>query len=32
MAVRILAEPSAIGDEDVAQLRAHGWSMAGLFV
>ncbi|MEV0388056.1 carboxymuconolactone decarboxylase family protein [Nonomuraea sp. NPDC050643] len=26
MAVRILAEPSAIGDEDVAQLRAHGWS------
>ncbi|MFD0467064.1 carboxymuconolactone decarboxylase family protein [Nonomuraea thailandensis] len=26
MAVRILAEPSAIGDDDVAELRAHGWS------
>ncbi|TDD02865.1 alkylhydroperoxidase [Nonomuraea deserti] len=26
MAVRILAEPSSIGDDDVAELRAHGWS------
>jgi AhpD family alkylhydroperoxidase len=26
MAVRILAEPSSITDEDVAGLRAHGWS------
>ncbi|MFF5992931.1 carboxymuconolactone decarboxylase family protein [Prauserella flavalba] len=25
-AVRVLAEPSAIADEDVADLRAHGWS------
>lgn len=26
MAVRVLAEPSSISDEDVAELRAHGWS------
>ncbi|RVX42715.1 AhpD family alkylhydroperoxidase [Nonomuraea polychroma] len=26
MAVRVLAEPSSITDEDVAELRAHGWS------
>ncbi|WP_049563858.1 carboxymuconolactone decarboxylase family protein [Nonomuraea sp. SBT364] len=26
MAVRILAEPSSITDEDVAELRTHGWS------
>lgn len=25
-AVRVLAEPSSIGDEDVAELRRHGWS------
>ncbi|MEU7832944.1 carboxymuconolactone decarboxylase family protein [Nonomuraea sp. NPDC049129] len=26
LAVRVLAEPSAITDEDVAEVRAHGWS------
>ncbi|MFI7439118.1 carboxymuconolactone decarboxylase family protein [Nonomuraea indica] len=26
VAVRVLAEPSSITDEDVADLRAHGWS------
>ncbi|MEU0564598.1 carboxymuconolactone decarboxylase family protein [Nonomuraea sp. NPDC005983] len=26
VAVRVLAEPSSITDEDVAGLRAHGWS------
>ncbi|WP_084965413.1 carboxymuconolactone decarboxylase family protein [Thermoactinospora rubra] len=26
VAVRVLAEPSSITDEDVAELRAHGWS------
>ncbi|MFC4111057.1 hypothetical protein [Nonomuraea zeae] len=26
MAVHILADPSSIGDDDVAVLRAHGWS------
>lgn len=26
VAVRVLAEPSAIGDADVAELRSHGWS------
>ncbi|MDX8034854.1 carboxymuconolactone decarboxylase family protein [Lentzea sp. BCCO 10_0856] len=25
-AVRVLAEPSGISDDDVAELRAHGWS------
>ncbi|AXB41595.1 carboxymuconolactone decarboxylase family protein [Amycolatopsis albispora] len=25
-ALRVLAEPSSIGDEDVAELRVHGWS------
>lgn len=24
--MRVLAEPSSITDEDVAELRAHGWS------
>ncbi|WP_431899588.1 carboxymuconolactone decarboxylase family protein [Nonomuraea sp. bgisy101] len=26
VAVRVLAEPSTLADEDVAELRAHGWS------
>ncbi|MEU8108237.1 hypothetical protein AB0C18_31450 [Nonomuraea muscovyensis] len=26
VAVRVLAEPSSITDQDVADLRAHGWS------
>ncbi|MEV0582577.1 carboxymuconolactone decarboxylase family protein [Nonomuraea sp. NPDC050310] len=26
VAVRVLAEPSSLTDEDVAELRAHGWS------
>lgn len=26
VAVRVLAEPSSLSDEDVAELRAHGWS------
>jgi alkylhydroperoxidase family enzyme len=26
IAVRVLAEPASITDEDVAELRAHGWS------
>ncbi|GAA2773885.1 carboxymuconolactone decarboxylase family protein [Streptomyces showdoensis] len=26
VALRVLVEPSALGDEDVAELRAHGWS------
>ncbi|MFC7591496.1 carboxymuconolactone decarboxylase family protein [Nonomuraea antimicrobica] len=26
VAVRVLAQPSSITDEDVAELRAHGWS------
>ncbi|MEU6975386.1 carboxymuconolactone decarboxylase family protein [Streptomyces sp. NPDC046371] len=26
VALRVLVEPSALGDEDVAGLRAHGWS------
>ncbi|MFI8961918.1 carboxymuconolactone decarboxylase family protein [Streptomyces sp. NPDC053493] len=26
VALRVLAEPSALSDEDVADLRAHGWS------
>ncbi|MCA2222492.1 carboxymuconolactone decarboxylase family protein [Nonomuraea aurantiaca] len=26
LAVRVLAEPSSITDEDVAEVRAHGWS------
>lgn len=26
VAVRVFAEPSSITDEDVAELRAHGWS------
>ncbi|MFF5970788.1 carboxymuconolactone decarboxylase family protein [Streptomyces sp. NPDC012769] len=26
VALRVLAEPSALGDQDVAELRAHGWS------
>lgn len=26
MAVRVLAEPSSLTDQDVADLRAHGWS------
>ncbi|WP_101787692.1 carboxymuconolactone decarboxylase family protein [Nonomuraea indica] len=26
VAVRVLAEPSSLTDEDVADLRAHGWS------
>ncbi|WP_410582015.1 DUF4396 domain-containing protein [Amycolatopsis sp. lyj-108] len=25
-AVRVLAEPSSLGDEDIAELREHGWS------
>ncbi|MGC7098222.1 carboxymuconolactone decarboxylase family protein [Amycolatopsis lurida] len=25
-ALRVLAEPSSLGDDDIAELRAHGWS------
>ncbi|MBE1575407.1 carboxymuconolactone decarboxylase family protein [Amycolatopsis roodepoortensis] len=25
-AVRVLAEPASLGDEDIAELREHGWS------
>ncbi|MFD7962261.1 carboxymuconolactone decarboxylase family protein [Streptomyces zaomyceticus] len=26
LALRVLAEPGALSDEDVAEVRAHGWS------
>ncbi|MER6099024.1 alkylhydroperoxidase [Streptomyces sp. NPDC001728] len=26
LALRVLAEPGSLGDEDVAEVRAHGWS------
>jgi AhpD family alkylhydroperoxidase len=30
VALRVLAEPSSITDEDVAELRSHGWSDRGI--